>query len=79
MITYLKNMEELSWWKRVPRKAEVVEESSKKVEVMQESSKRVEIAHESSSKRAGDELEQEVVKKQKVYNEKETEQETAKL
>ncbi|GKC51063.1 hypothetical protein Tco_1073808 [Tanacetum coccineum] len=34
MITYLKNMEELSWWKRVPRKAEVVEESSKKAEVI---------------------------------------------
>nr|GEU47575.1 hypothetical protein [Tanacetum cinerariifolium] len=42
------------------------EESSKKAEVMEESSKREEIAQESSSKRARDELEQEVTKKQKI-------------
>ncbi|GJS48246.1 hypothetical protein Tco_0598367 [Tanacetum coccineum] len=58
---------------------ELVEESSKKAEVMEESSKRAEIAQESRSKRAGDELEQEVVKKQKVDVEKETEQEKVEL
>ncbi|GKC13561.1 hypothetical protein Tco_1010343 [Tanacetum coccineum] len=43
-----------------------MEEISKKEEVMEESSKKAEIAQESSSKRAGDELEQENAKKQKV-------------
>ncbi|GJS44053.1 hypothetical protein Tco_0569096 [Tanacetum coccineum] len=50
-----------------------MEESSKKAKVMEE------IAQESSSKRAGDELEQENAKKQKVDVEKETEQEQAEL
>ncbi|GJZ09690.1 hypothetical protein Tco_0543973 [Tanacetum coccineum] len=48
-----------------------MEESSKKAEVMEESSKKAEIAQESSSKRAGDELEQENAKKQKVDDDQE--------
>ncbi|GKB87627.1 hypothetical protein Tco_0959899 [Tanacetum coccineum] len=43
-----------------------MEESSKKAEVMEKSFKKAEIAEESSSKRAGNELEQENAKKQKV-------------
>ncbi|GJX69332.1 hypothetical protein Tco_0305059 [Tanacetum coccineum] len=49
-----------------------MEKSSKKAEVMEESSKRAEIAQESSSKRAGDELEHENAKKQKVDDDQET-------
>ncbi|GJR63798.1 hypothetical protein Tco_1505960 [Tanacetum coccineum] len=48
-----------------------IEENSMKEEVMEESSKRAEIAQESNSKRAGDELEQENTKKQKVDDDQE--------
>ncbi|GJW45305.1 hypothetical protein Tco_0074104 [Tanacetum coccineum] len=48
-----------------------MEESSKKAEVMEESSKRAKIAQENSSKRAGDELEQENAKKQKMDDDQE--------
>ncbi|GJU71088.1 putative reverse transcriptase domain-containing protein [Tanacetum coccineum] len=48
-----------------------MEESSKKAEVMEEGSKKAEIAQESSSKRAGDELEQENAKKQKLDDDQE--------
>ncbi|GKG43620.1 hypothetical protein Tco_0482713, partial [Tanacetum coccineum] len=48
-----------------------MEESSKKAEVIEESSKRAEIVQESSSKRAGDELEQENAKTQKVDDDQE--------
>ncbi|GJR48655.1 hypothetical protein Tco_1316758 [Tanacetum coccineum] len=51
-----------------------MEESSKKSEVMEESSKKseAEIAQERSSKRAGEALEQESFKKQKVEKDKES-------
>ncbi|GKF96600.1 hypothetical protein Tco_0292421, partial [Tanacetum coccineum] len=48
-----------------------IEESSNKAEVMEESSKKSEIAQESSSKRAGNKLEQENAKKQKVDDDQE--------
>ncbi|GKF19128.1 hypothetical protein Tco_0067766 [Tanacetum coccineum] len=61
-------------------RSELVEESSKKEKVMkdkaeiaQEGNKtRAEVIEESSSKRAGDELEQEKIKKQKMDEDKET-------
>ncbi|GJR77470.1 hypothetical protein Tco_0089835 [Tanacetum coccineum] len=63
ICTYLKNME--GWKpKDLKSKNELVEGSSKKVDA--------EIAQKSSSKRAGDELEQESIKKQKVDKDKET-------
>ncbi|GJX90535.1 hypothetical protein Tco_0343861, partial [Tanacetum coccineum] len=64
MCTNLKNIIELV-------EGTEMEESSKKVEVMEESSKRAEIAQESSSKRAGDGLEHENAKKQKVDDDQE--------
>ncbi|GJY23798.1 hypothetical protein Tco_0397456 [Tanacetum coccineum] len=60
----------------VDYRTELMEESSKKAEVMEESSKKakIEIAQESSSRRAGEALEQESFKKQKVEEEKESEE-----
>ncbi|GJW79982.1 retrovirus-related pol polyprotein from transposon TNT 1-94 [Tanacetum coccineum] len=58
----------------VDYRTELMEESSKKSEVMEESSKKseAEIAQERSSKRAGEALEQESFKKQKVEKDKES-------
>ncbi|GJU34860.1 hypothetical protein Tco_1183214 [Tanacetum coccineum] len=68
MCTYLKNME--GWkpksLKSNSKKAKVVEESSKKTEA--------EIAQESSSRRAGEVVEQENSKKQKLEEDKESEE-----
>ncbi|GJZ35101.1 hypothetical protein Tco_0580918 [Tanacetum coccineum] len=56
------------------RLTQLMEESSKKAEVMEESSKKAkaEIAKKSSSNRAGEALEQESSKKQKVEEDKES-------
>ncbi|GJW27380.1 putative ribonuclease H-like domain-containing protein [Tanacetum coccineum] len=61
-------------------RTELVEESSKKAKVMKDKAEiaqkgnktRAKVIEESSSKRAGDELEQEKIKKQKMYEDKET-------